>query len=361
MRLLAAHGELLHTRGPSGYSLLHYAWRKSVAMLGVLLDRGLAVDTALVTGETVLHLAARDPKTERVLFLLERGATPSLEGGLDDRDGGTPLLHALFHGCTANAGLLWEKTKGPRNLRVAAGLGRIELLEELWPAGGAMKAEAGAHRGWYRTHEKMPERKVTNNAEEIGGEALMYAGMNGQAEAIEWLLDRGVDVNARPCWGTTALHWAAIHGKLAAVETLLRRGADVDIQDEIYRGFPWGWAAEGNHPEIERLTIQRSKTLDLFQACNFNPGIERVRSILEKDPGALNRRQGDPAICGRHQHGTALHEAVDWYKRDVMLLLLECGADVNARTAAGVTPLGIALERKNEEAAAILRERGGTV
>jgi ankyrin repeat protein len=296
-----------------------------------------------------------------VAFLLERGATASVEGGLDDWDGGTPLLHALFHGRTENAELLLDKTKGPRNLRVAAGLGRIELLEELWPAGGSMTAEAGAQRGWYRTHEGMPARKMTNSAEEIAGEGLMYAGMNGQVKAVGWLLERGVDVDARPFWGTTALHWAAIHGKRAAVETLLERGADVDIRDDIYHGFPWGWAAEGKHAEIERVVIQRSKSLDLFQACNFDPGMERVRSILEKDPDALNRRQGDPASCGRHQHGTALHEAVDWYKRDVMLLLLDRGAEINARTAGGLTALGIAMERKNEEAVAMLRERGAEI
>jgi ankyrin repeat protein len=269
------------------------------------------------------------------------------------------MVHALFHGCTANAALLAERELTPLNLRVAAGLGRIDLLEQLWPAGQALTPQAGAHRGWYRPHDELPACKITDDPAEIAGEAMMYAGMNDQADAIKWLADRGVDINARPFWGTTAMHWAAILGKRKAVDALLARGADVDLQDHIYRGFPWGWAAEGKHSDIEKLTLQHSVKLDLFQACNFGAGIERARSILEKDPAALNRTQSDPPICGRHRHGTALHEAVDWYKRDIMLLLLNRGADINARTAAGMTPLAIALERKNADAAAILRERGG--
>jgi hypothetical protein len=47
VRLLALHRELLNARGPNEYSFLHYACRKSIGMLGALLDAGLPIDTPL--------------------------------------------------------------------------------------------------------------------------------------------------------------------------------------------------------------------------------------------------------------------------------------------------------------------------
>ena len=41
-------------------------------------------------------------------------------------------------------------------------------------------------------------------------------------------------------------------------------------------------------------------------------------------------------------------------------VLLEAGADVSAKTKAGGTPLGLAVERGNTEVAKLLREHGGT-
>src|SRR5262249_57678479 len=76
-------------------------------------------------------------------------AEAAREGGGDRSlaargDGGTPLVAALFWGHREVVDLLGVE---PRNLRVAAGLGRVDEIDAL-----AGTPEAAAHRAFYRPH-----------------------------------------------------------------------------------------------------------------------------------------------------------------------------------------------------------------
>ena len=61
---------------------------------------------------------------------------------------------------------------------------------------------------------------------------------------VEWLLERGANVNARSNAGSrqTALHSAAWNGDLDMVKLLVERGADLTARDEQYGGTAEGWA-----------------------------------------------------------------------------------------------------------------------
>jgi ankyrin repeat protein len=56
---------------------------------------------------------------------------------------------------------------------------------------------------------------------------------------------------------------------------------------------------------------------------------------------------------------TPLHRAAGWAKREVAELLIAKGADVNATTRNGFTPLDTAIRRKHPETADLLRKHGG--
>ena len=71
-------------------------------------------------------------------------------------DGGTPLVVALFWGHREVTEVLAEHGVHPRNLRAAAGLGRLDLVEELVAPDGRLAPEAGAHRAFYRPHSGFP-------------------------------------------------------------------------------------------------------------------------------------------------------------------------------------------------------------
>ena len=66
------------------------------------------------------------------------------------------------------------------------------------------------------------------------------------------------------------------------------------------------------------------------------------------------------SIRGGRDGFTPLHVAAFKGYTDVVRLLLNNGADINAVAIGGKTPLHLAHEGKNEEMAAFLRQRGAT-
>ena len=229
-------------------------------------------------GWTPLHQAAyrNDPEMIQLLVASGTRVDASAHG-----DGGTPLSVALFWGNTEAAELLATQGVLPENLRNAAGLGRIDLIEQLVPAPGRVTDQARAGRGFYRPHSGFPAWQPSNGAQEILDEALVWAAKSGRVDAMaalvrkgarvdadvyrgtpllwaatkgrrtaaSWLLDHGVDVNQRATFGgpehgvgVTALHLAAQVDDVEMVELLLGRGGDPRITDGLYNSTPAGWA-----------------------------------------------------------------------------------------------------------------------
>jgi peptide-methionine (S)-S-oxide reductase len=75
--------------------------------------------------------------------------------------------------------------------------------------------------------------------------ALVLAALNGKAEAVNWMIEAGADVN-RPSADLyahgTPLHHAVCSGSLATVRVLLEAGADPGKPDTAWKGTPLGWA-----------------------------------------------------------------------------------------------------------------------
>ena len=279
--LLDEHPELVRQRGTNGNDLFGMAG--DLAVVRLLLERGADVNRGNDYGWTKLHSAGYGNNRELAELLLAAGARIDLYAR---GDGGTPLIAALFWGHRAVVDLLGLE---PRNLRVAAGLGLVDLIDEL-----AGTPAAGAHRGFYRPHGGFPAWQPSDDPQEILDEALVWAAKSDRVEAIERLVGLGADLNADPYRGTplswaaangrvtaihrlvelgadvngrgtfggsdhgqgvTALHLAAQSGQSEAVEALLELGADPTIRDAIHSGTAAGWAQHGCHPEIaERLS-----------------------------------------------------------------------------------------------------------
>jgi ankyrin repeat protein len=279
--LLDEHPELVRQRGTNGNDLVGMAGALDVVRL--LLERGADVNRGNDYGWTKLHSAGYGNDRELAEFLVAAGARADLYGR---GDGGTPLIAALFWGHREVVDVLGFE---PRNLRVAAGLGLVDLIDET-----AGTPAAGAHRGFYRPHGGFPAWQPSDDAQEILDEALVWAAKSDRVKAIERLVELGADLDADPYRGTpltwaaangrvaairclvelgadvnrrgtfggpdhgqgvTALHLAAQSGQAEAVETLLALRADPTMRDAIHGGTPAGWAQYGCHPELaERLS-----------------------------------------------------------------------------------------------------------
>jgi ankyrin repeat protein len=240
--VLDQHPDLVHETGTNGNDLLGLAAGTCDERLcRILLDRGADPARPNVHGWTPLHQAAYSalPHLARMLLDARAPVDVSARG-----DGGTPLVVALFWGHREVAELLAGYGLEPGNLRVAAGLGRVDLLDS-----------PGAPRGFYRPHSGFPAWRPSDDPVEIRNEALTYAARNGRVEALEALAARGAELDADVYRGT-ALAWAAFLGRVAAVRTLLALGADVDRRG-TFGGPSHGQgvtalhlAAQNNHPQV---------------------------------------------------------------------------------------------------------------
>jgi len=288
--LLDRFPELVTARGTNGNDLLGLASATcDERPVALLLARGADVAAANAHGWTALHQAAYSdlPLMARVLLAAGARVDVSARG-----DGGTPLTAALFWGNATVARLLAAHGVLPANLRIAAGLDDVPLIERLWPTGGAPSATAGHGRGFYRPHSGFPAWRPSDEVAEIRDEALSWAARADAVAAIDALVARGADVNADVyqgtplTWaavngrlaaarrllelgaevsrrgtfggpqhgsGTTALHHAAEAGHLPMIELLLAAGADPTIRDNLYDGTPAGWAHHGGHPDAVAL------------------------------------------------------------------------------------------------------------
>jgi ankyrin repeat protein len=185
-----------------------------------------------------LILAACFNRVELIELLLAHGADIETT----EIWGITPLVSALYHGAREAADVLSARKIVPQALWVVAASGHDELLERFFAADGELRPQTGAHRpnladvGWPPAPPRGDEPEV------ILAEALVASCHNGRERSAVWLLDTGVDVDARPYLGLTGLHLAVQGGYLHLVELLVERGADLTLRDEVHHQTPLQWA-----------------------------------------------------------------------------------------------------------------------
>lgn len=276
VELLDRFPDLVVQRGTNGNDLLGMAG--DLAIVSLLLERGADPNRGNDYGWTKLHQAGYGNDCDLARVMLAAGGRIDL---FARGDGGTPLVAALFWGHREVAELLGRE---PENLRVAGGLGDLEMIRAL-----AGTSQAGAHRGFYRPHGGFPAWQPSTDPQEVLDEALVWAAKSGRAAALRLLVELGGRIDADPYRGTPLI-WAAVNGRLDAVRTLVELGADPDqrgtfggpshgqgvtaiqvaaqagqretilallelgadplIVDDLHGGNALGWARAGGHEEL---------------------------------------------------------------------------------------------------------------
>jgi ankyrin repeat protein len=166
--------------------------------------------------------------------------------------------------------------------------------------------------------------------------ALHLAVLRNQHAATRLLIERGADLNRRDFPDNAApLHFAAAHGDLETVRLLVEAGADVDGKGDDHEVGVLGWATcfADVRQEIASYLLDHGAKLDLWTAIALDR-VDDLRALVAKDRSLLAARMT------RNQHRcTPLHHAVRKNRPRVVRLLLELGADPNARDATGATAL----------------------
>src|SRR5260370_42106549 len=87
-------------------------------------------------------------------------------------------------------------------------------------------------------------------------EDLWTSAKKGDPKAVEALLAKGLDVNAKTDYGATALHYAADKGHAEVVKILLKHKANVNAKDTFYTATPITWAQMHENWEIVKLLVE---------------------------------------------------------------------------------------------------------
>jgi ankyrin repeat protein len=183
------------------------------------------------------------------------------------------------------------------------------------------------------------------------------AAKHGQLRAVQRLLALGVPIDSTNDQGVTALHLAAENGHRLVVDELLARGASMDLRDRVHGGTPLGrvsWFSRTwptpERDEVRRVLAERST--DVFNVV-YAGAASRLRTLLAEDPSRATARRPD----GRSPlHVLAEGEVPEL--EPLLELLLQHGADPEARNDKGQTPLEVATAAGADEVVEALIRHG---
>jgi ankyrin len=201
-------------------------------------------------------------------------------------------------------------------------------------------------------------------ANRYGLTPMAIAAGNGSANMIGILLDAGADANTPDPAGDTPLMSVIRTGRLDAATLLVDRGAKVDATDATYQQTALMVAVRENHPDIVKLLIARGASVNArtrvgrtpaWVLPNSQPGFGHGIGIVRG--GSPDRGRRAPIPGGM----TPLLYASRDGRMDSVRMLLDAGADINARDANEITPLISAITNNHPDVARYLIERGADI
>lgn len=289
---------------------------------------------------------------------------------------------------------------------------------------GGTPLHAAAEKGYVSVTEYLLANHADVNAKDNPGRTPLHlAARNGHKRLCEILLAAGANVNAADNDGYTPLHLAASKGYLSVAETLLAKGAQVntaarDAQSNK-RNSPLESAALAGFPAMMELLLAHGADLEyrdtdgstpLIRAASWDLPVGAVKGSCVKvllDKGA-NVNAVDvhglnalayavrhfptlvPLLLDHHAeidarvsawikeyqypispgvwredsqdgHWTVLFMAVGSGDTETTRLLLDRGANVNAKAASGITPVHLAVLQGKLDTLKLLLDRKADV
>ncbi|XP_053488076.1 E3 ubiquitin-protein ligase HECTD1 isoform X6 [Ictalurus furcatus] len=128
-----------------------------------------------------------------------------------------------------------------------------------------------------------------NFMDDVGQTLLNWASAFGTQEMVEFLCERGADVNRGQ--RSSSLHYAACFGRPQVAKTLLRHGANPDLRDEDGK-TPLDKARERGHNEVVAILQSPGDWM-----CPVNKGDDKKKKDVNKEEEEGIEPKGDPEMA----------------------------------------------------------------
>ncbi|KAL8727199.1 MAG: hypothetical protein Q9181_005801 [Wetmoreana brouardii] len=401
--LLIQQGFDVNSEDPRGETPLMYACRKGKdAAASQLLERGASVNVRSFSGSTALFEAVRRNHKDVVTVLLRDASLGVNDGHLqnaertalmfaakdeyldilddllhDDRTdvnkqdvyGATALSIASTAGRSHSVICLLQHEKIDINLVdlqkctaliSAATFGHNEIVQELLASGAdpSKKDKVGGtallraiDNGQPTVVRSMLQYDCVDlYASDTYGRTLLHgAAVNGHAEIVRLLIEKGLDKDAQDTSGRTPLHEASRNGKADVVKALLTLGANSSLKDRWDRS---AWDVAWLHGQIEVMLLLEGKPVDTSSKQALLAHYPNLTTLpfwslaqlghADILRSAIENRRGDLFHQDPDTENTALHAAVLADRSSILDLLLEAGLDPDSQNAQSRTPLHLA-------------------
>jgi ankyrin repeat protein len=369
------------------------------AILKSLLEAGGDANTPMADGMTPLMVVARTTNVEAARLLIDHGANVNARETQREQ---TALMWAAAQSQPAMVKLLVERGADV-NARAMVNEITAQVSSEpralYRPSGGLTPMLYAAREGCRDCVRYMVEAGAKIDlADPDGVTPLLMAITNFHWDTARYLIEAGANVDKWDWWGRNPLYCAVDlntipHGgradlpsldqttSLEIIELLLKRGANPNLQLKLLPPFRNVGAdrgvdlmlTTGATPLLRAAKALDAPAIKLLLEYGANPNLPQVQGItpalaaaglgsvdadtrgwyitedtqrrsiaslelLIKHGGEINRKGG-------RRNQNALHAAAFWGWNEVVKILVEHGAELDAKDANGMTPIDAAMGR----------------
>ncbi|KAK2703938.1 putative ankyrin repeat protein RF_0381 [Artemia franciscana] len=372
VKMLLDNGARINAKNRNGETPLHCAIeKKNIIMTELLLRHGAHVNARDNNDLSPLHVAAWEGCLQTVDYLLNYGADISAE----DKTRRTPIFYAIWKGDLKTTRLLLTRKPNlkdrPHLLNIASQKGCIEIVQALLENNADINAsDSNGLTALHFTASREPDYDIDfDDIKDIfslkprqTSYPNAYVSYNTIYKPLSDMVTSFFNHNIN------AIHMPVIGPEILRREIaklLLSKGANIDAQD-VKGATSLHHAIDNGHKDLVEALLEYNPNVNLvtknkngspFLTSVLKGNVEVITMLLNKGADINAKLE-----CGSTALHIATHRCIASHRcTEYIQLLLSKGANVNAQKKDGTTALHIAVSSRNVELCKMLLNWGANI